>query len=173
MASKQVKYAAAGIGAVVIAIVVVLAVVLSSSSPHIAFPTTAQVDSATGYNNYTASSLVSENINSSAPYGAVKAVGEYFNNSAGSIAYIVIQFKSSALAGREFSNITNFSAKSSLSYRGASVRVVSLGVSALAIGHLGAYIFGVIFRSSSAFGNIQSTGKMTTLAELEVNSMLG
>ena len=149
MASKQLKYAAAGIGAVVVVIVVVLAVVLSSTSPHVAFPSTSQVDSTTGYNNYTASSVLSENASqANAPPGTVKFYGKFFNNSAGSIEFVIVQFKSSSAAGKEFSNITrllsgNFLVKASnLSYRGASVRIVRIGSSsAEAIGYIGVYIF--------------------------------
>ncbi|MBX8634495.1 MAG: hypothetical protein M1422_01295 [Candidatus Thermoplasmatota archaeon] len=171
------------IALIVVAAVVFIFVMPLFAAPHLGFPSTSQVDSATGDSNYTASSVISTPASSAgSPPGGVKAESRYFNNTAGSLQFGIIQFKSTSFSNKEFLNLTTLfspllkisgGSMQNMTYRGASIVVLDiLGHSGFAYGKLGDYIFAVIYsQHSSLVSSYISASTMKSLIQSEVDAM--
>jgi hypothetical protein len=181
---KGIRIVAGIVSLIVVVAFLFLFVMPLLAAPHFAFPSTSQVDSATGAGNYTASSVISSSTTGpNVPSGAVKMEGRYFNNSAGSLQFVIMEFKSTTLANKEYLNLsTIFSpilkasggSMQNVTYKGASVVVVDFqGHSGIAFGKIGDYIFAVVNNNLSSSSSLNpSVSTMKTLIELEVNAMV-
>ncbi len=153
------------------------------TGPHFGFPSSSQVDSATGTSNYTASRVITVSTSSSgSPPGAVKMEGIYFNNSAGSLQFVVMEFKSTSFSNKEFLNlstifgpiisVSGLSMKNS-TYRGASIVVLEmLGHSGVSYGKIGNYVFAVICIQHSSLAGYPTASTMVSLIHLQVNAVV-
>ena len=186
---KTVQILGGILGTIVVVMVVVFVVMPMLTGPHFGFPSSSQVDSATGTSNYTASRVITTVSTSSsvsqpgAPPGAVKMEGIYFNNSAGSLEFVVMEFKSTSSSNKEFLNLSKiFSPIISVSggsmknstYRGASIVVLEvLGHSGISYGKIGNYVFAVIYIQHSSLTTGYLTASTTvSLIHLQVNAMV-
>ena len=174
-----------GIVALIVAAVIVFVFVMPLlAAPHFGFPSTSQVDTATGSSNYTASSVISSSPSGSgAPPGAVKMEGMYFNNSAGSLQFIVMQFTGTSFSNREFLNLSilfspilkvSGGSMQNTTYKGANIVVLDiLGHSGIAYGKIGDYVFAVIYNQhSSLVTGYLSVSTVKALIQVETSAMV-
>lgn len=188
--SRNLKFISICVGAAIVAIIVVVAALSLNASPHFAFPSYQQVNSASG-SSFTGQKSGNAYSNGSAPgTGVVKVETMNYTSGRTFLELGIILYKSSSDAVSGYTSVNTSIARIVVSlpnttaahsqFRGYAYayvitphNVTIFGVTvhfgfSFAVCRLGTYVF-VIYTNFSGM----SAGRMTGLIDLQINTMTG